>query len=291
VNFSGMTVIRAAMLSGIFFGTFATSLARAQDAAAPEAVSSMLSHESAPEPAKGGARKASPVATRNTTWTLGFTGANHRLLGPGGNDIVSQGGQASLGMGYLGQKAFIAGGFDFLMGPYGTVHQGQLDVDFFGNGATLCGGRTLWGTDLRGEAGRWGWLVMGSWASLTGQSIGMNHLETADPVKDAEHELVDNFAMTAQVFSAGGGLFLAWFDRPRPAGNSPSQLTNRIEGTLIKLVMTTPVQSSYSATYDNRSVVSRGRVDRPTYKTESVTSKGAVTGFSVLLGIDVFLGG
>lgn len=251
----------------------------------------------AAEPATTNSKPEKKVEYQNSVWLVSLWGERYMLKAGDGNEMTGNAGVVSIGRGYLGPAWYILGAVDLVMGPYEPVRNRQLDVDYFGTGASLWAGVSAQNSDLRTPDGGYGFAIGLSYLDSIGRSVGKNRIETSDISVDRENDLIDNYILRTSQFAVIPAVFFSWLKEARPVGNKPELLMTRTEGFFVTLGVAAPLLTTYSATYNKRfkygGAASKNIPDGEdaNARGSEVSEHGRLNGLSVLVGVTAFLGG
>ena len=214
---------------------------------------------------------------RRQAFSFGFTGARRSLRSASDQELVGNSGAVQVGYAYLSDSWYADLSFDLLLGPYEPAKDKQLDVDYLGTGFTLWLGASAQAANLRSSAGGYGFALGISYADLVGHSIGRNHLDVGDGA-DVRPDLIDDYVLTVTDLSLQPAIFFAWLGPPRPRGNAPDLLATRVEGYILTVGASVPLNAAFKATTHTKGA------------SQSSSDSGALQGYSILVSLKAMLG-
>ena len=191
--------------------------------------------------ADGATKPAGEV--KNTVWSMGLSAHQHILKSGDGNHLLGPSGLVQLGWGYISDTWIGGTSLDFITGPYQSSKQQDLTVDFSGTGFSGYVGFSAENMNIRTYDGNYGFLLGISYSDTIGRSVGRR-------VSETDGATIDNWVMRVNNFSISPSIFFCWLEDARPAGNSPDLLTTRIEGYLLNIGVSAPIQTKYKLQYD-----------------------------------------
>lgn len=225
-----------------------------------------------------------PPATR--FWTMSMGGQRFFLGSKEDHDVHGYAGQVSFGMSWhLRERWQLTGQAEVIAGPWDRIRNNSFDADFNGVGGTVDSLICVSRAECR--SGDWTWAVAAalSYFDISGRSIGANRHDTGNPNERGNLFLEHRYNLNVSGLWIVPSVVWLKFSKPRPTGNTTELLTTRIEGVAFRAGVGIPLITRYRANFVKREEGS-GASQYPVESTE----KGKMTGYSVLMSFQAWLG-
>jgi hypothetical protein len=210
---------------------------------------------------------------RNSVFSVGVAGLRHSLKSGGETEVIGNAAAVQLGTGYISESWYVTGSLDILLGPYEPANNSELDIDYFGTGATIWTGFSAQTLNLRSAEGGYGFALGLSYADSVGRLVGQNRKREGE----ADGDVIDEYVIRVNNLSLLPGIFFSWLQPARPRGNTPDLLATRLEGYFLTIGMAMPLLTSFSAKSETRN----GEPDN---------KHGQLRGYSIMLALSSMLG-
>ncbi|MFW7379499.1 MAG: hypothetical protein ACOH5I_11870 [Oligoflexus sp.] len=207
---------------------------------------------------------------QDTVWSIGFQTSQLALKSGDGDHLLGLSTAVQLGRGWIGDNWFASVSLDIISGPFQSPKQQELVVDFSGTGGTAVLAYSTENQSLRTYAGNYGFLLGLSYQDVVGRSVGRRSFQT-------QGVAVDNWVMRVNNFSVFPAIFFCWLKpEPKSKGNDPQSLMTRIEGYFLTIGISTPLQATYSLSYDENNLPQ--------------SSRGDLQGYTLIVSLSTLLG-
>jgi hypothetical protein len=206
---------------------------------------------------------------RDTVWSIGFQAGQLALKSGDGNHLLGLSTAVQLGRGWIGRNWYGSLSLDIISGPYQSPKQQDLVVDFSGTGASAWFAYSAANRSLRTYEGNYGFLLGVTYQDVVGRSVGRR-------VSQVGGVSVDNWVMRVNNFSLYPAIFFCWLNEARPEGNTPELLKTRIEGYFLTIGIATPLQATYSLSYEQN--------EKP------IKTRGVLKGYTIQIALSTLLG-
>ena len=229
-----------------------------------------------------------------TVFTFGLTGIRHQLKSGNENQMIGNSAVLALGFGKINHTYMQVFTFDIIQGPFQPALDGQFDVDFEGTGISYTLAASAQETNLRSPLGSYGFSLGFSYSDIVGRSIGANkkfNLYEENP------DLLSSYSMRVTQLSLSPGLFFAWLKPIRDQTMSKEKLMTRVEGYILTISASLPLELTYRSTYerdpdrsDDKAVTESFNSQENEWEKRVTTQKGQLGGFSIIIGFTALLG-
>ena len=218
---------------------------------------------------KSSTKPVKPPLLNRKAWTLSLSGTQHSLKSGDGDHLIGIAAAVGLGYSYIGHNWIASGRVDFITGPYQSSKQQDLTVDFSGIGIDVNIGFSAENKDLRSYPGGYGFLLGVSYFDSIGRSVG-------ERTSDLDGVKINNWVMRINSFSVYPAVFFTWLQPARQQGNSPDLLLTRIEGYLLSIGISIPIQTEYRVRFEADEL--------------RQSSEGDLNGYSILVNFTTLFG-
>ncbi len=150
-----------------------------------------------------------------------------------------------IGRGWIHSEWWSSIELNLILGPNGKRLTDSPPLDFTGTGLRMRIGHTLPGHPLRQTSGDWG------------AEIGLEYNEwIARSYRDevqADGKVSSNWVVRSRWVFLQPAVFYSLLQAARPQGHKPEWITTRMEGMVISLGLSVPIQSQMQATFSENS--------------------------------------
>jgi|GEM_PF-3245919 len=187
---------------------------------------------------------AAPTETftpRENAWSIGTSLRQLNISSSQDYKLNTIAPYLDIGRGWVHANWWSSIELNLILGPNGKRLPESPPLDFTGNGLRMRIGHSLPGRPLRQAEGDWG------------AEIGLEYNEwIARSYRDetlADGQISKNWVVRSRWIFIQPALFYSLWRPARPQGHKPEWLTTRVEGMVISLGMSVPIQSQFQASY------------------------------------------
>lgn len=180
-------------------------------------------------------------APRENAWSIGTSLRRLDIEAGHGYKIDAMAPYIDLGRGWVHESWWSLVELSLVLGPNGKRLADSPPLDFTGTGLRLRMGHTLPGKVLRHPSGDWGaelGLEYNEWIARSYQD------ETL-----ADGQISNGWVVRSRWIFVQPALFYSLWKAARPQGHRPEWVTTRIEGLVLSLGLSVPVQSQMQASF------------------------------------------
>lgn len=206
----------------------------------------------------------------NGVWSFGLAASQVNLQSGEGEELSGFRSTSQLGWGYLSESWYGYVGLDIIAGPYESSRPPKIVVDYSGTGVSAGIALSAENQNLRTKDGNYGFSLSLQYSDITGRSIKSGSDDSAPD------ERITNWQARVQSLSIFPAIFFCWLEPARPAGNTPELLMTRIEGYVLSIGLSTPLQATYSVGYQQAG--------------EGFSSKASVKGYTAIISLQALIG-
>lgn len=203
-------------------------------------------------------------------WSFGLAASQVNLKSGEGEELSGFRSTSQLGWGYLSESWYGYVGLDIIAGPYESPRPPKIVVDYSGTGVSAGIALSAENQNLRTIDGNYGFSLSLQYSDITGRSVKTG-LDDSDP-----DESISNWQARVQSLSIFPAIFFCWLKPARAAGNTPELLMTRIEGYILSIGLSTPIQATYSVGYQQAG--------------EIFSSKASVQGYTAIISLQALIG-
>jgi len=231
------------------------------------------------------AQEQETAAIRRQVWHVGLT--YNRFHFTADHDVTFNRGNlgVNLGTGYIGQNWLGLASVNIILGPYETVSEDAVNLDYSGTGISFLAAYSLNSDGLRAAPYAYGLFAGLDYLDIIGRSVGITQRRLARSQTNEsgleERESVRDFINQVYNFSLIAGLVVANLKPARAAGNHPSLLSTRSEGVILLIGAGLPLHATFRSRYDR--LLEGGDIER-------VNRRGHFKGYTYYLSIVAPLG-
>ncbi len=184
---------------------------------------------------------ATSFTPREHAWSIGASLRSLRIKADDDYALNAVAPNIEIGRGWVRPAWWSLVELSLMLGPNSQSLPDSPPLDFIGTGFRLRAGHAFPGQLLRKEGGDWG------------MELGFEYTEwIARSYQDrtlADGTVTGSWVVRNRWIFVQPALFYSLWQPPRPQGHKPEWITTRIEGLVLSLGMSVPVQSQLQASY------------------------------------------